>query len=347
MTEKPFENAPISPPRRFLQMLDGMWITQALYVAARLGLADLLDDGSRSLSELAAATQADESSLSRLLRALGSVDTFQEIQPAIFANTALSMYLRSDQPESLYHVALVRGAEWHWRTWGELVYSVQLGRPSFDLFHGITFQEYLAHDLGVGRLHHQAMLDLTNVIGGPVATAYDFSSLRTLVEYAGGNGMLLPLILACSPMLRGILLFEHTDWAEHAKARLARQGLTQRCEVVAGDVVTHIASSRADAILLTHALYLHSDEENQRLLRACHQALSPAGKLLACEQIVPPAPQKASMPLFADLDLLVHTREGRERTEAEYRALLKAAHFSLARVIPTTSPYSLLEAVPL
>ena len=143
MTEKPFENVPISPPRRLLQMLDGMWITQALYVAARLGLADLLGDGSLSLSELAAATQADGSSLYRLLRALGSVDTFQEIQPAIFANTALSTYLRSDQPASLYHVALVRGSEWNWRTWEELLYSVQLGRPSFDLFHGMTFQKYL------------------------------------------------------------------------------------------------------------------------------------------------------------------------------------------------------------
>ena len=126
MTEKPFESTPTSPSRRLLQMLDGMWITQALYVAARLGLADLLGDGSRSLPELAAATQADASSLYRLLRALGSVDTFQEIQPDIFANTELSTYLRSDQPASLYHVALVRGSEWNWRTWGELLYSVQL-----------------------------------------------------------------------------------------------------------------------------------------------------------------------------------------------------------------------------
>jgi hypothetical protein len=347
MTEKSFETAPISPPRRLLQMLDGLWIAQALYVAARLGLADLLADGSRSLPELAATTQADASSLYRLLRALGSVDTFQEIHPAIFANTELSTCLRSDQPDSLYHVALVRGSEWNWRTWGELLYSVQLGRPSFDLFHGMPFQKYLTHDLGAGRMYHQAMLALSNVIGGAVATAYDFSSLRTLVEYAGENGMLLPLILARNPMQHGLLLFEHMDRAEHTKAWLARRGLGQRCEVVAGDVLTRLAASGADAILLTRMLRSHSDEENQRLLRACHQALAPAGKLLLVEQIVPPAPQKAALSLFADLELAVYTHEGRERTEAEYRASLEAARFSLVQVVPTTAPYSLLEAVPL
>ncbi len=159
--------------------------------------------------------------------------------------------------------------------------------------------------------------------------------------------MLLPLILAHSPMLHGILLFEHTGWAEHAKDRLARQGLEERCEVVAGDILTHLASSQADAILLTHTLRSRSDEENQRLLRTCHQALAPAGKLLLYEQIVPPAPQKAVLSLFADLELAVYTHEGRERTATEYRVLLEATHFSLAQVMPTISPHSLLEAVPL
>ena len=130
------ENVPtgagaVPPPATLLQMMTGYWVSQAIYVAAKLGVADLLADGPRPVEELAAATQTDAPSLHRVLRALASVGVFTEARPGTFALTPLAALLRTGTPDSMRALAIMYNEE-QYRAWGDLLHSVQTGEPAFE-----------------------------------------------------------------------------------------------------------------------------------------------------------------------------------------------------------------------
>ena len=175
-----------------------------------------------------------------------------------------------------------------------------------------------------------------------VVAAYDFSAFRTVVDVAGGGGTLLAAILRAHPDARGILL-EQPHVLPAARQALDAAGVGARCELVAGDIFESVVPG-GDAYVLKWILHDWDDERARRILERCRRALPAAGRLLVVETVLPPGDEPSSGKL-ADLAMLVWTG-GRERTEAEYRALLAAAGFELARVVPTRSPLSVVEAVP-
>jgi hypothetical protein len=264
------------PPRvQMHSMLFGALVAQALIVAAEFRLADLVRDGKKNTAQLAEATNTDELNLYRLMRALVSLGIFSEPEPGYFAATELSACLQSDSPESLYHLILWAG--WKWKSFGSLSYSVRTGKPGFEHLYGKDMWRYLAEDdPEAGALFNRAMTSLVGSMNQPLIDAYDFSSIETLADIGGGEGSFLVTALERNPSLRGIL-FDQPSAIEQTRERIARSGVADRCELVAGDFRQAVPQG-GDAYFLRHVLLDWDDATCEIILRNCMKAMKPDGK---------------------------------------------------------------------
>jgi hypothetical protein len=330
-----------SPQDELARLMSGYWHTQAIHVAARLGVADLLKDGPRSAEELAGSTGTHPRALYRLLRALASLGIFAEDDERRFALTPLAGCLRSDVPGSLRSLAIMRG-EWQYEAWGRLLYSVQTNRPAFEKVFGLPLFDFLSRHPDKGRLFDDAMTGVHGRETAAMLQAYDFSGIGTLADVGGGNGEVLTSILKRYPHMKGIL-FDLPAVAERTRANVEAAGLAGRCAVVAGNFFESVPAG-ADAYLLRHIIHDWDDDRSAAILRHCRQAMGGAGKLLVVEGVVPRG-NEPSVSKFFDLAMLV-VPGGLERTEEEYRRLFEAGGFRLVRIVPTPSWISVLEGEP-
>ena len=329
------------PPATLLQMMTGYWVSQALYVAAKLGVADLLVDGPRSVDDLATATQAHALSLHRVLRALASVGIFTESSPRVFALTPMASLLRTGTPNSMAAMAIMY-AEEQYRAWGNVLHSVRTGQPAFENHFGMSYFAYLGQNPESDRIFNQAMTGYTHEVANAVSMTYDFSPFKTVVDVGGSYGTLLSAILQRNPTARGIL-FDQPHVATAAGEQLTQNGVAERCTAVGGDFFVEVPAD-GDVYLLSQILHDWDDECSTAILRQCRRAISEHGKLLVVELVLPPG-EEPSFGKWLDLHMLV-LLAARERTEAEYRALFDATGFELTRVIPTPAGPSIVEAVP-
>jgi len=344
-TRQQFINAAgLAPPQAFFLLATGHYVSHAIYCAATLGIGDLLASSARSYADLAAATKTHAPSLNRLLRLLASAGVLEEQDDGRFALTPIGEFLRSDIPESRRAVALLfAGPNMH-RTWSELLYSVQSGEVAFDHVFGMNGFQYLSLHPEAAAIFNQAMTAATQQTAGAVASAYDFSSFKTLADIGGGHGILLTTILKANPALHGIL-FDLPHVAESARSQIEASGVADRCEVLGGDFFTQ-APAGADAYIIKSVIHDWNDEQSLVILRNCHRAMPPEGKLLLVEVILPervePSPFNQII-VGSDVNMLVNIG-GRERTDAEFGALLDSAGFKLTRIIPTQALSRIIEA---
>ena len=330
----------LSPAQILVQLTSGYWVSQAIYVVAKLGIADLLKEGSKSGEELAKATRTDAQSLSRVMRALTSVGVFIEIDGGRFGLTPLAGLLQTGVPDSMCAWAIMLGEE-SYRAWGELLYSVKTGEPAFDHVYKMRRFEYLGQHPEAADVFNTAMMALFGRVHSAVVKAYPFSGFTKVVDVGGGNGFLLTLILRANPHVTGVL-FETPAVVQDAKKNIEAAGLAARCETVAGDFLESIREG-GDAYLLAHVIQSFDDDRSITLLRNCRRAMEKDGKLLLVEPVISPG----NAPSFAkllDLHMLVVTG-GRQRTEAEYRTLFGSAGLRLTNVILTESGESVIEGV--
>ncbi len=330
----------VPPSVALLQMVTGYWVSQTIYVAAKLRIADLLKDGPKSCDELAKATETHARSLYRLLRALASMGVFVEVADHRFGLTPLAEYLQTEVPGSMRALAIMHGEE-HYLAWGSVLHSVKTSETAFDHVFGMGFFQYLTQNPEVAAIFDDAMTGYTAQVSTAVVAAYDFSQFGTIVDVGGGYGTLITAILKANPTMKGVL-FDLPHVAEDAKKRIEVAGLTGRCEVVAGDFFASVPSS-GDAYLLKWIIHDWDEERAVAILNNCYRAMTENSKLLLVEAVIP----HGNTPFFhkfMDLTMLV-IAGGRERTEAEYRALLEAAGFRLTQIIPTPSEMSVIEAV--
>jgi len=320
-------------------MLTGSWVTQALYVAAKLGIADLVEHGPRTATELAAATGAQASTLHRLLRALAGLGVFVEDPARRFALTPLAERLLSNRPDSQRSMAILLGEE-RYRAWGELLDCVQSGEPAFPRLYGMRSFEYLSAHPEQARVFDEAMVGVHGRETAAMLAAYDFATMHTLADIGGGNGSLLIATLTQHPHLRG-LLFDLPGVIERARPQIVAAGLAERCELVSGSFFDEVPSG-ADAYLARHIVHDWSDHDALAILRNVCNAMSPTARLLLVEGVIP-ADNEPSFTKFLDLNMLV-MHGGLERTAAEYGELLGNAGLRLDRIIPTASEISILEA---
>ena len=335
------------PVSALLEAIMGYRVTQAIHVAAKLRVADMLVDGPQSSSTLAQLTGAHPEAVHRVLRALVNVGVFAEMDDGRFALTPVGNLLRTGIPGSLRGAAIFFGHSWHWEKWEGLAHSVMTGVPSGGVFSPGAFSEIAARDPEAASIINEGMTSLTAPVNAAIA-GFDFSAIGTLVDVGGGHGALISGILLANPRLRGIL-FDIPAVIDGAKPRIEAAGLIERCRLVSGDFFEKIPTG-GDAYILKWIIHDWDDERSVVILRNCHAAMSDGGKLLLVERLIPKRVRSSATPgqepAFADLNMLVLTG-GRERTEDQFRALLEAARFKLTRIIPTPPPWphAIIEAV--
>lgn len=315
--------------------------SQALAVAAELGIADLLA-GPRPVAELAAATRTDETALYRLLRALASIGVFHEDDERCFSLTAMGRLLRRDHPWSLDPAVRTFCADYQWRAWGELGYSVRTGGNALVHTLGTDVWEHRRRDPVQGELFDAAMRTMATSYAPGVLAAHDFGAYSVVADVGGGTGAMLAAILATHPGLHGILA-EQADVLSRAPAHLDAAGVADRVRLVECDFFDEVPAG-ADAYVMLRVLHDWADEPASRILQRVRAAMGPAARLLVVDAVVGP-PNEDPQTAFLDLMMLV-SAGGRERTEPEWRDLLASAGFRVAHIVPAGPGRSVIEAVP-
>jgi hypothetical protein len=331
----------LPPPIVLMQMATGYIVSQALYVAAKLKIADLLKDGPRTSAELAQAAGADERFLYRTLRALASFGVFAETEQGSFTLTPTAELLRTDVQGSMHAMVVWMNEPFHWRVFEEMLGAVKTGKLAFEQVFGMEPFPYFVQNPEVARIFDNAMTSFSLISAPAVTAAYDFSSIKKLVDVAGGHGLLISSILKANPHLQGVL-FDMPTVIEGAGRLIEEAGVTVRCEKVAGDFFEAVPAG-GDAYIMKHIIHDWDDERSLVILRNCHRAMTENGKLLLVEVVIPPG-NEPSFGKIMDIEMML-LPGGTERTEAEYRELFAAAGFQLTRVIPTASPASIIEGV--
>jgi hypothetical protein len=329
-----------NPPPVLFQMATGYWVSQAIYVAAKLGIADLLKDGPQSCFALATATGADAPSLFRVMRALSSLGIFSQLDGDRFALSPLAETLRTEVHGSLRAMVITLG-EIHYQACGNLLHSVRTGSPAFSHVFGASLFDYLRQNIDAADAFNQGMANVSSMLAYAVLMAYDFAGISSLVDIGGGQGQLLGTILQFNPDIGGTV-FDTASTIQKAKQRFGNNAWGRRCSFVTGDFFTSVPQG-ADVYLLCGVIHDWDDSRAVKILRNCRRAMTNHSKVLVVDMIVPDA-VSVSFSKLLDLNMLV-MNGGRERTIAEFRALLDAAGYKLTRIVPTMAPQSLIEAV--
>lgn len=312
-------------------------------MAAQLGIADLLKDGSKSNDELAITTGVDAKSLYRLLRALASVGIFAEGISGYFELTPLAECLQSDRNNSLRAYAIKSGQAWEWQPWGYLLESVKTGKPVIKNIFGMDIFDYLANDASAAKLYNQAISNFSEKQDVAITSGYNFSFIRNLVEVAGGRGTLIASILKANLTMQGIL-FDLPHVVADTKPLIEALELQDRCQLVGGNFFESVPTG-GDAYLLRYIIHDWDDERAITILKNCYEAMQSNGRVLLVEMVIP----QGNEPFYGkllDLQMLLNYG-GRERTEVEYQVLLETAAFLLTKIYPVAAPVSVIEAIRL
>jgi hypothetical protein len=324
------------------RLINGYQISQAIYVAARLGIADHLSHGPLSSIELARLSGSHPRTLYRLLRALASAGVFHEAEDRTFSLTPMGECLRSDSSTPLDGWAAYIGRPYAWQAWGHLEHSVRTGENAFRHLNGQSVWEYRSTRSDENAIFNRAMT--ANSRGAIEATiaAYDFSRFRHVADIGGGQGQLLAGILAANKSLRGTL-FDQPHVVVKAAEVLNRHGVADRCEVVDGSFFETIPEG-ADAYVMRAVIHDWDDEEAISILKTCRRAMTADARLLLVERVVEP-PNEGLISKFSDLNMLVMLG-ALERTYDEYSALCRMAGFETRGTTRAGSHFQVIEAVP-
>jgi hypothetical protein len=326
---------------RIFEIATGYWASQAVYVAARLGIADLLAESPKSAEEIACATGANGDAICRLMRALAALGVLATEDRHRFYLTDMGAPLRSGTAGSLRSMLLILGEE-HFHAWGKLLHSVQSGESAFDRVYDAPLFEYLQSNTAAGETFQDAMTDFTRQAALACVFAYDFSGIRSVVDVGGGHGALMDAILRSHPGMTGTL-FDSAAVIEKATQNFKAVRIEDRCQTVAGTFFESIPAG-ADAYLLKNVLHDWGDSPALAILQNCRRAMGDHARLLVIEAVL----REDNGPPFEnllDLNMLVMSG-GRERTEAQFRGLFEKSGFRLSKITPTMAPVSIIEVVP-
>lgn len=316
--------------------------TTAIMAAADIGLPDALGSEPRTADEVATTLAVDAATIARLLRILTGTGVVTTLADGRFALTPQGQLLRSDVPGSIQ--ALFRLSV------GPLGAGLIAGRSAlqktantaFEEVHGVSVYDYLSEHPEQSSIFNNSMVNFGVAMGGPPIDAYDFTGLRKLIDVGGGHGQLVTAILDRNPVAEGVV-FDTPDVIAEATVTIAHAGLATRCQCIAGDFFTSVPAG-GDCYLLRSVIHNWDDAQARTILTRCREAIDSAGRLLLFEIVMPDSDDPHPAKTF---DWVMMTCVGgRERTEAEYAALLSGAGFRLLRTIHSESPMSVLEAVP-
>ncbi len=330
----------ILPPEfAVLELMTGIWPALALRAIVKAGIADRLAHRPASPAEVASDLGLHESSVRRVLRLLSGYDVVRELRGERFELTRIGRYAARETPGNMADFIRYTGEPWQLAPWERLDETLRTGVPAFEIVYGSSFFEYARSHPEAGELFDSAMASVAPIYGVAIANAYDFSQASPIADVGGGSGLVLRAILRAYPRAEGMLfdlpgaltLAHQVCGDEYARIR-----------VEAGDFFERVPHG-AKTYVLSHVLHNWDDERAVKILRNIRKELPADGRVLAVEAFLGDKPNRWSAGNMTDAQMLTLVR-GRERTHAEFEALLAQADLRLTRVIPTSAAESIIEA---
>jgi len=320
-------------------MISGYRTTQALYVAAKLGVADHLFRGPMRAEELAKKVGANPKALFRLMRHLAALSIFTQDKSRKFGLTPLGELLRSNNPESMRYSAIFSGEE-NYKAAGNLLHSVRTGETAFNHLYGKGHFEWMAEHADASSTFNKAMAQsLRRRLENPVES-YDYSGKRVIVDVGGGRGDLISSVLVANPAMEGVL-FDLPQGSAEARSLLQAKGVDNRCHIKTGSFFDSIPGG-GDVYVFSRILHDWPDDKAAVILANCRKAVKDDGILLIRDNVLSDNDVQAST---LDITMLIMTG-GEERTESEWKKLLQSAGFALTRVYKKEGQLDLVEAKP-
>lgn len=329
-----------TPDQILMQLATGKWIARALGAVAALRIADAFVDGPNAVEHLAEKTGTNPDALHRTLRALATVGVFAETSPRQFTLTPVSAQLRGDHPQSMRALVHWLTEPAGWRAWADYEHTLRSGEPSFDKELGAPVFQYMKEHPETARVFNDAMTGVSVGAGEAIAEAYDFSQVKHVVDVGGGHGILLAAIVRRHPAVKATL-YDLSEVTAGAAAALAERGVAEPIEIVGGDFFERVPAG-ADAYVMKTVLHDWDDDRAAAILVRCREAMARGGRILICEQVIGVGADTAAL---LDLEMLIMTPGGRERTGAEFATLAARAGLRIRRFVPTASPIVVIECV--
>ncbi len=334
------ENTSTHAREQLLGMSYAFILSRAIHVAAKMGIADALVGGPKSVEDLAVVIKADHESLYRLLKLLASYGIFTEESETVFAMTSLAEPLLSDHSDSIRALLMYHeGNEQRWQAYGHMEYSIKTGKAAYEDLFGQGYFDVLAKDPQKAVEFDEGMRNFSKPEDEAIADSFDFSGAKTITDLGGGKGGLLIEICKRYAEPKGIICdLEHV--MPSAAENLELHKMQSRIELQVGSFFESVPAG-ADLYILKRILHDWSDQKSLEILNVCKQALSPTSRLLIMDAVV----ADGNVRDFAkDEDIAMLTLfGGKERTKSEWEALFKAVGLRLIKIHSTASMISILE----
>jgi hypothetical protein len=343
--------------RRFLQTLNHrlfpgnvvlyehfqyFWLLPCIRVAAELDIAGILKQKPQSIADLATLTGTNQENLSRIMRALASHGIFRRRKDGTYSNSRMSKALAEGEG-SLRYMLMQHLGSFNWKAFSELGHAVRTGENSVKKFYGIEIYDFLRDNPEEARLFEKSMTDLSMISVEPILNVCDFSKFRTIADIGGGEGLMLSSILHEHKEINGIL-FDLPDAMQRSDEIFERYGVGERIRKQEGDFFLY-APKGSDLYFLKNVLHNWGDEDCIRILRNIRKEIPLHGKVMILEMIIEDN-DKPSFAKLIDIQMMVFMNKGKERTRNEYETILSSSGFRISRIVPTISPLSVIEAVP-
>jgi DNA-binding Lrp family transcriptional regulator len=338
----------LMPPQAALlnYAIGNMVIHKSIYVAAELGIADILKDGPKSIDQLAEMTGTDRDSLHRLMRTLTGAGIFRAKKNGYIETNKLGIHLQSDLEDSMYAFIKMVGENWIDDIWKNLLQTTRTGKDYYENTYGVNFFDWLKTNEDAQKEFDIAMTSISVMSDAPVAEAYDFSKFSSLVDVGAGHGSQMVSILKNCPLLKGVV-FDAPDVIKTLnKDEISKQiGSSERLEYKEGNFFESVPAGY-EAYFMKSILHDWDDEKALKILQNCRKAMRGDSTLLVVEYILKDDENKPDFGKVLDINVLA-LMGGRVRTREECRSIFENAGLELIRIVPTLSPFVIIEAKPI
>ena len=328
-------------PGQLVELLSSVPIIQCLHVVARLGVADLVKDGPRTIDELAAETKAHAPTLLRVLRTLACRGVFELLPDGRLGPSPASRMLEAKRMGTARDIAVMVGEPLYWEPTGALLHAVMTGESAFTHVHGAPLYDYLEAHPDASRAFFASLAPGAKLQDQAILKHYDFSGFTTVLDIGGGDGSFLIQLMEKFPTLKTVL-FDLPQVVKLATEIERRPELRARCDIKTGSFFERVPSG-ADGYVLRGVPMDWDDARLATILHNVRAAMAPGSKLLTALTLDADAPRERML----DLNLLMMAPAGRLRSQAELHAAYAAAGLDITRVIqPPYAERALVEAVP-
>ena len=312
------------------KMVSGYARTAEIYTTVKLGIPDILAKGPKTLQEIANELDIDKKNIIRFLRLLVARELIS-LKDLNYSLTNLGDILRSDHPNSVRNLIIYIG-EIQYRVGGEMLSSIQTGKPAFDRIFEMSFFDYLSKNPEMSSYFNEAMRYQASIRTEGLVRSYNFKQANTIIDIGGGDATLISSILENNPNLKGIV-YEVSTVIEETQKNISFNNLSERCQVISGDFFKDPIPKGLDIYILSNIIHDWADNEAIKILNNCANSMENNNKLLLIEQIMPEVLAPGSSAIGSDMSMLVLSG-GLERTLSEYRKMLSKVGLDIFQVIP-------------